>query len=59
MSLRRAFIGCRIIETSENYERADLPLIEKPPERPAQGHFEFLRSKILGTDYSSTRCLLG
>ena len=30
MPLRRAFIGCRVIETAENYARADTPLVDRP-----------------------------
>jgi hypothetical protein len=33
MSLQRAYIGCRVIETAENYVRADTPLREKRQER--------------------------
>lgn len=32
MPLRRAFVGCRVIETAENYARADAPLLDRPAE---------------------------
>lgn len=30
MPLRRAFIGCRVIEAAENYARVDVPLLDRP-----------------------------
>ena len=32
MSLRKAYIGARIMETSDNYARADAPLLAQPEE---------------------------
>ena len=40
MSLREAYIGVRIMETNDNYSRADAPLIT-PPETRSRGAYQY------------------
>jgi hypothetical protein len=41
MSLREAYIGARIIETSDNYTRADTPLITQPEGQHKTGYGDY------------------